>query len=75
MSQNTRDCIGPVSTIFTFESPAYQLACNTVYVNCSTTDSYVQTKAKGNTNYIKFKTDLERIQSLMGKFNVNPSGR
>lgn len=75
MSQNTRDCIAPVSTIFVFDSPAYQTACNSVYINCSTTDSYVQKTARGNTNYIKFKTDLERIQSLIGKFNVNPSGR
>ena len=72
MSQNTRDCITQVSTIFTFDSPAYQTACNSIYVNCSTTDS---TRPKNNTNYIKFKTDLERLQSLMGKFNVNPSGK
>ena len=70
MSQNTRDCIIPTSTIFTFDSPAYQTACNSVYVNCSTTDSK---RKPNNTNYIKFKTDLERLQYLMGKFNVNPS--
>lgn len=74
MSQNTRDCMLPVSTIFTFESPAYQTTCNSIYVNCSTTDSFYQKKS-GNTNYIKFKTDLERLQYLMGKFNVNPSGK
>lgn len=75
MSQNTRDCITPVSTIFVFDSPGYQQACNSIYVNCSTTESYHQGKGRNNTNYIKFKTDLERLQYLMGKFNVNPSSR
>jgi hypothetical protein len=73
MSQNTRDCITAVSTIFTFESPAYQQACNSIYVNRSTMDSYHNRNDRGNTNYIKFKSDLERLQYLMGKFNVNPS--
>ena len=72
-SYNTRDCEVAVSSIFVFESPAYQRACNTIYVNRSTTDSYYQTKAKGNTNYVKFKTDLERMQYLLGQFNQRPA--
>ena len=72
-SYNSRDCQGVTSTIFVFESPHYQQACNMIYVNCSTTDAYYQTKAKGNTNYVKFKTDLERMQYLMGQFNQRPA--
>lgn len=75
MSQNTRDCIAATSTIFTFDSPSYQNACNSVYVNCSTTESYHMGKGKNNTNYIKFKSDLERLQYIMGKYNVNPTGK
>jgi hypothetical protein len=67
------NCQGVVSTIFVFESPEYQTACNNIYVNRSTTDAYVQTKTSGNTNYIKFKTDLERMQYLMGQFNQRPA--
>ena len=44
-----------------------------IYVNLSTTDAYVQANTKGNTNYIKFKTDLERMQYLLGSYNQRPS--
>ena len=72
MSQNTRACGTPTVPTFVFESPQYQTACNNIYVNRSTTDSYVQS-TKGNTNYIKFKTDLERMQYLLGSYNQRPS--
>lgn len=72
-SFNTRDCQVQVSTVFVFESPQYQNACNMIYVNVSTADAYVQANTKGNTNYIKFKTDLERMQYLLGSFNQRPS--
>ena len=72
-SYNTRDCQVQVSTTFIFESPQYQNACNMIYVNRSTTDAYVQANTQGNTNYIKFKTDLERMQYLLGSFNQRPT--
>ena len=61
-SYTTRDCQVATSTILVIESPKYKNACNTIYVNRSTTDAYVQANTQGNTNYIKFKNDLERIQ-------------
>jgi hypothetical protein len=73
MSENTRTCQSVQSTIFLYDSPEYQRACNNIYVNRSTTDAYVQQKTSGNTNYIKFKTDLERMQYLLGQFNQQPS--
>ena len=69
---NTRSCQTAVSTIFVFESPAYQNACNNVYVGISTTDSYVQKNTFGNTNYVKFKTDLERMQYIIGQAATKP---
>ena len=73
MSQNTRDCITAVSTIFVFDSPQYQRGCNTVYINISTTDGLSHQNAIGNTNFIKFKTDLDRMKYLLGKYNQKPS--
>jgi hypothetical protein len=73
MSEIITNCQTVVSTPFVFVSPGYQSACNNIYVNRSTTDSFVQRTNQNNTNYIKFKTDLERMQYLMGQFNQQPS--
>lgn len=71
MSFNTRDCQTTVSTIFTFESPEFQRACNMVYVNVSTVTGSVANPT-GNTNYIKFKSDYERMQYLLGQYGYAP---
>jgi hypothetical protein len=68
-SFNTRDCQTAVSTIFTFDSPAFQNACNNIYTSVSTIDAAPR---KNNTNYIKFKTDFERMQYKIGQFNQAP---
>jgi hypothetical protein len=65
-------CQTAVSTIFVFESPAYQNACNTVYLNVSTTFGNTRQNSFGNTNYIKFKTDLERMQYILGQAARQP---
>jgi len=67
-SYNTRDCQTKVSTIFTFESPAFQNAANMVYVSVSTINATNNNNAAGNTNYIKFKSDYERMQYLIGLY-------
>jgi hypothetical protein len=71
MSFNTRDCQTTVSTIFTFESPEFQRACNTVYVNVSTVSGGTPNPT-GNTNYIKFKSDYERMQFILGQYGYAP---
>jgi len=65
-------CQTAVSTIFVFESPAYQNACNTVYLNVSTKFGQDNKNSFGNTNYIKFKTDLERMQYILGQAARQP---
>jgi len=72
MSNTITSCQTPVSTIFVFESPGYQRACNMIYANVSTMDSLTTSNAKGNTNYIRFKSDLERMQYLLGLYGVGP---
>jgi hypothetical protein len=72
MDYNTRSCQTTVSTIFTFESPEYQRACNSIYVNISTVNGVTNNNANGNGNYIKFKTDLERMQYLIGQYGYAP---
>jgi hypothetical protein len=70
-SENTRNCQTVVSTIFTFESPEFQRACNMVYVSVSTI-SGATPNPTGNTNYIKFKSDYERMQYLLGQYGYAP---
>ena len=67
-SYYTKDCATKVSTIFTFESPAFQNAATTVYMNVSTVNATNDNNASGNTNYIKFKSDYERMQYLIGLY-------
>jgi hypothetical protein len=65
-----------LSTIFTFDSPAVQNAANTVYFNVSTVNGQNRNNAVGNGNYIKFKSDYERMQYLLGLFGTtNVQGR
>ena len=76
MAFYNRDCVVQVSTIFTFESPAFQNAANMVYENVSTVTARNNNNASGNTNYIKFKTDYERMQYLIGLYGrTNVQGR
>ena len=72
MQNNTGTCQTVVSTIFTFESPEYQKACNMIYVGVSTVNGANNNNASGNGNYIKFKTDLERMQYLLGQYGYAP---
>lgn len=67
---NTGTCQVAVSTIFVFDSPGYQQTCNTVYTNVSTVVGQTKNNASGNTNYIRFKSDLERMQYLLGSFGT-----
>lgn len=69
-SYYSKDCLTKVSTIFTFESPAFQNAANTVYLNVSTVNATNNNNASGNTNYIRFKSDYERMQYLMGLYGT-----
>lgn len=69
-SYNSRSCQGVVSTIFRFESPAFQNSCNNIYTSISTIDAAPR---KNNTNYIKFKTDFERMQYKIGQFSQSPN--
>lgn len=69
-SYNTRSCQGVVSTIFTFNSPAFQTSCNNIYTSVSTIDAAPR---KNNTNYIKFKSDLERLQYKIGQYSQAPN--
>ena len=71
-SYNTTDCKVAVSSIFIFESPEVQRGCNMIYANVSTNDSLTNNNSKGNTNYIRFKTDLERMQYILGQYGINP---
>jgi len=65
-----------LSTIFTFDSPAVQNAANTVYFNVSTVNAQNSNNAAGNGNYIKFKSDYERMQYLLGLYGTtNVQGR
>jgi len=76
MAFYNRDCVVKVSTIFTFDSPAVQLAANMVYENVSTVSARNNNNAAGNTNYIKFKSDYERMQYLLGLYGrTNIQGR
>jgi hypothetical protein len=76
MAFYNRDCVVKVSTIFTFDSPAVQFAANMVYENVSTVTAQNNNNAAGNTNYIKFKSDYERMQYLIGLYGrTNVQGR
>lgn len=59
---------GAISTIYTFVSPGFQLAANSVYVQKSTFDSLPQNIAKGK--LYTFKTQQERLQYLIGQLGT-----
>jgi len=69
---NTRDCQAAVSTIFNYKSPEFQKGCNSIYYNVSTVNGQTNNNASGNTNYIKFKSDYERMQYILGQYGYAP---
>jgi len=71
MSYSLTSCQGVVSTPFIFASPQYQQACNMIYANVSTVNGS-NPNPTGNTNYIKFKSDLERMQYILGQYGYAP---
>lgn len=73
MSEVNSICQTKVSTIFQFESPTYQLAANMTYVYKSTIDNLPANVASGKK--YQFKSDLERLQYLMGLFGRASEGR
>lgn len=64
-------CLTQLSTIFIFESPQFQNACNNIYQQKTSYDLAKNAAVTGKT--YKFKSDLERIQYKLGLFNQNPS--
>jgi hypothetical protein len=60
-------CLIPVSTIFVFESPAYQNACNTVYLNVSTTYGLNNQNNFGNTSNNK----VEMLDGVVQLCNID----
>lgn len=72
-AENTRDCLTPVSTIFRFDSPTFQMAANSVYVYKSTFDGNSSNVARGKV--YNFKSDFERLQYLMGLYGRTSEGR
>jgi hypothetical protein len=73
MPEVTTICQTRVSTIFQFESPAFQLAANMTYVYKSTIDNAPANVATGKK--YQFKSDFERLQYLMGLFGRASEGR
>ena len=57
-------CAGAISTLYQFESPSFQTAANTVYIQKSTFDSIPENQAKGKV--YTFKTQGERLQYVIG---------
>lgn len=66
-----RYCEVPVSTIFVFDSKAYQNAANNVYVQKSTFDANPANIAKKSV--YTFKSDYERMQYKLGLSAQNPA--
>ena len=71
MSTNIQPCPCAVRTIFVFDSPQFQNACNTVYEYKTAVDIQKNAAVTGKT--YKFKSDLERMQYLLGSYNRKPS--
>ena len=71
MSTNIQPCPCAVSTIFVFDSPQVQNACNTVYEHKLAVDTKNNAAVTGKT--YKFKSDLERIQYKLGSYNRKTS--
>jgi hypothetical protein len=59
-------CQVAVSTVFIFESPQYQNAANTVYLQKKTYDQYQSTI--NSNNVYTFKSDYERMLYITGRY-------
>ena len=59
-------CKVAVSTVFIFESPQFQDAANTVYLQKQAYDA--RQVALGSSNVYVFKSDYERMQYLIGRY-------
>jgi hypothetical protein len=66
LSETNGDIKVPVSTIFVFDNRDFQAGANTVYVYTSTANGQMNSMTTGRS--VQFKTDLERMQYLIGKF-------
>jgi len=70
MSGAIQGCPILVSTIFVFDSPQVQNAANTVYEFKKAYD--IQKSTIGSTAVYTFKSDFERMQNLLGRYNRDP---
>jgi len=59
-------CQVAVSTVFIFESPQFQDAANTVYLQKQAFDRYQSTI--NSNNVYNFKSDYERMQYITGRY-------
>ena len=69
--ENLTSCQVRVSTPFIFENVPFQNAANQVYEFQRNYNIAKNAATTGNT--YKFKTDFERMQSLIGSYARNPS--
>jgi hypothetical protein len=72
MSENTRICPCAISTIYVFESPAFQNGADTVYLQKKAYDA--AQVAIGSQKKYQFKTDFERMQYLVGLYGRTSRG-
>ena len=56
-----------ISTVFVFETVAYQNAANSVYVQKSTADGLYAASNPQTPKKYTFKTDYERMQYIIGR--------
>jgi hypothetical protein len=73
MPEVTGDCKVAVSTIYVFQSQAFQNAANSMYVFKSTFDATTANSATGRK--YQFKTDFERMQYLTGLYGLYSTGQ
>jgi hypothetical protein len=71
MGETNRDCLAKVSTIFVFDTPQFQNACNTIYLQKQTYDARQSTL--GRKKRQQFKSDFERMQFLLGFYGQCPT--
>jgi hypothetical protein len=62
----------PPSTVFIYDTPTFQNAADTVYVNAQAYNSTMSSQGK-MTKY-QFKTDFERMQNLIGLYGRTSQG-
>ncbi len=79
MATPISNCQTKVSTIFIFETPAFQTASEMIYLNkkdelASSINGVLPAGKNHNVNLI-FKTDFERMQYLIGLYGRTSQGR